>query len=98
MGPNLLFHLGGGTGGIRHFMEHLAGPVTGCWKDLGNPELTPKLKQTIIDGALQQAGDRSVAQLARERDEVLLGLIRLRRKLAKAPPAPTRAVWSRKKT
>jgi hypothetical protein len=67
-------------------MEHLADPMTGCWKDLGNPELTPKLKQTIIDGALQQAGDRSVAQLARERDEVLLGLIRLRRKLAKAPP------------
>jgi 3-hydroxyacyl-CoA dehydrogenase len=98
MGPNLLFHLGGGTGGIRHFMEDLAGPMTGCWKDLGNPELAPKLKQTIIDGALQQAGHRSIAQLARERDEMLLGLIRLRRKLAKAPPAPTRPVWPRRKT
>ena len=32
--------------------------------------------------------DSIIAQLARGRDEVLLGLIRLRRKLAKAPPAP----------
>jgi 3-hydroxyacyl-CoA dehydrogenase len=27
MGPNLLFHLGGGPGGIQHFMEYLSGPV-----------------------------------------------------------------------
>src|ERR1700720_556810 len=25
MGPNLLFHLGGGQGGIQHFMDHLSG-------------------------------------------------------------------------
>ncbi|HWZ74784.1 MAG TPA: 3-hydroxyacyl-CoA dehydrogenase NAD-binding domain-containing protein [Casimicrobiaceae bacterium] len=98
MGPNLLFHLGGGADGIHHFMEHLAGPMTTWWKNLGNPELTPKLKQTIIDGALQEAGNRSVAQLARQRDEALLGLIRLRRKFAEAPHAPARTVQSRKKT
>jgi 3-hydroxyacyl-CoA dehydrogenase len=27
MGPNLLFHLAGGEGGIQHFMEYLSGPV-----------------------------------------------------------------------
>ena len=26
MGPNLLFHLGGGQGGIQHFMEQFTGP------------------------------------------------------------------------
>ena len=36
MGPNLLFHLGGGPGGIQHFMEHLSGPLAGWWKDLGS--------------------------------------------------------------
>ena len=97
MGPNLLFHLDGGAGGIHHFMEHVADPMTTWWKDLGNPELTSKLKQTIIAGALQEAGDRSVEQLARERDEVLLGLIHLRRKLAEAPATPARSVRSRKK-
>jgi len=79
MGPNLLFHLGGGEGGIHHFMEHLSGPVATWWKDLGNlTEFTPKIKQTIIDGVLQEAGERSVDELAQERDEVLLGLLSLR--------------------
>lgn len=98
MGPNLLFHLGGGSGGIHHFMEHFAGPMIALWKDLGNPELTPKLKQTIIDGALRQAGDRSVEQLARERDEVSLGLIRLRRKFAGRSTLPAGTPRTRRKT
>lgn len=97
MGPNLLFHLGG-AGGIHHFMEHFAGPMTALWKDLGNPELTPKLKQTIIEGALQQAGDHSVEQLARERDEVSLGLIRLRRKFAGRLTMPARSAPTKRQT
>jgi hypothetical protein len=79
-------------------MERLPAPMATSWKDLGKPELTPKLKQTIIDGTLEQAGDRSVEQLARERDDVLLGLIRLRRKFAEAPASPARNVRSRKTT
>jgi 3-hydroxyacyl-CoA dehydrogenase len=88
MGPNLLFHLGGGQGGIQHFMEHLSGPVATWWKDLGTQaEFTPQVKQTIIDGVLQEAAGRSIDQLAEERDEVLLGLLALRTKQAKAPSA-----------
>ena len=86
MGPNLLFHLGGGQGGIQHFMEHLSGPVATWWKDLGTQtEFTPQVKQTIIEGVLQEAAGRSIDQLAEERDEVLLGLLALRTKQAKAP-------------
>lgn len=86
MGPNLLFHLGGGQGGIQHFMEHLSGPVATWWKDLGTQtEFTPQVKQTIIDGVLQEVAGRSIDQLAEERDEVLLGLLALRTKQAKAP-------------
>ena len=80
MGPSLLWHLGGGEGGIRHFMDHLMGPMTEMWKVLGNPELTPDLKQTIVDGVLQEAGNESVDQLGEQRDEMLLGLLRLRAK------------------
>src|ERR1700759_1315895 len=51
MGPNLLFHLGGGQGGIQHFMDHLSGPLSTWWKDLGKiTEFSPELKQTIIAG------------------------------------------------
>ena len=91
MGPNLLFHLGGGQGGIQHFMEHLSGPVATWWKDLGTQtEFTPQIKQTIIDGVLQEAGGRSIDQLAEERDEVLLGLLALRTKQTKTSPVATK--------
>jgi 3-hydroxyacyl-CoA dehydrogenase len=78
MGPNLLFHLAGGEGGIHHFMEHLAGPMTTWWKDLGNPEFTPDLKEKIVQGVLAEAGDQSIDELANERDRLLLGLLGLR--------------------
>lgn len=29
MGPSLQWHLGGGPGGIRHFIEHLMDPLAG---------------------------------------------------------------------
>ncbi len=78
MGPNLLFHLAGGQGGIHHFMEHLAGPMTTWWKDLGNPEFTPDLKEKIVRGVLAEAGNQSIDELAGERDRLLLGLLGLR--------------------
>jgi 3-hydroxyacyl-CoA dehydrogenase len=78
MGPNLLFHLAGGQGGIQHFMEHLAGPMTTWWKDLGNPDFTPELKQKIVQGVLAEAGNQSINELDEQRDKLLLGLLALR--------------------
>jgi 3-hydroxyacyl-CoA dehydrogenase len=88
MGPNLLFHLGGGQGGIQHFMEHLSGPVATWWKDLGTiTEFSPQVKQTIIDGVLKEAGDRSIEELERERDSMLLELLATRSKAEEATKA-----------
>src|SRR6185436_12200580 len=53
MGPSLQWHLGGGAGGFKHFMEHLMDPLAAMIKVLGVPEITDALKQTIIDGVLQ---------------------------------------------
>ena len=78
MGPSLQWHLGGGPGGIKHFMEHLMDPLAGMIKVLGTPDITPELKQTIVKGVLGEAGNRSVDQLAQEENELLVGLIRLR--------------------
>ena len=80
MGQSLQWHLGGGAGGIRHFMDHLMDPLFGMMKTLGNPQLTAELKQTIIDGVMREAGDRPVEQLAEEENEVLVGLLKLRAK------------------
>jgi carnitine 3-dehydrogenase len=75
MGPSLQWHLGGGPGGINHFMEHLMGPLEGMMKALGTPNVTPELKQTVTDGVMRMAANRSVEQLAEEENEVLTGLL-----------------------
>jgi len=78
MGPSLQWHVGGGAGGIRHFMEQLMGPLEGLMKALGTPDVTPALKQKVADAVLEEAGGRSVEQLARRENEVLGGLLALR--------------------
>jgi 3-hydroxyacyl-CoA dehydrogenase len=81
MGPNLLFHLAGGQAGIRHFMEHLSGPVATWWKDLGKiTDFGPEVKQTIMDGVLKEANGRTIEELERERDAMLLELLATRSK------------------
>jgi 3-hydroxyacyl-CoA dehydrogenase len=78
MGPSLQWHLGGGAGGIKHFMDHLMDPLTGMIKSLGTPDVTPELKQTIVEGVLREAGNRSVDELAQKENEVIIGLLRSR--------------------
>src|SRR5213595_1937147 len=78
MGPSLQWHLGGGPGGIQHFMEHLMEPLAGMMKALGTPDITPDLKRTIVDGVMREASGRSVEQLAEEENELLVGLLSLR--------------------
>jgi carnitine 3-dehydrogenase len=80
MGQSLQWHLGGGAGGIAHFMEHLMDGLVGLMKSLGTPEVTPELKQLIVKGVLEQAGGRTVDELARRENEVMAGLFALRAK------------------
>jgi len=78
MGPSLQFHLGGGAGGIQHFIDHLLPAMEPLWKALGTPGLTPEFKQRLADGVRDEAAGRSVAQLAEAENEVIVGLLRLR--------------------
>jgi 3-hydroxyacyl-CoA dehydrogenase len=78
MGPNLLFHLGGGKGGLQHFLDHLAGPFATWWGDLGTPELTPQIKAKLIAGVLEEVEGRSIEELEEERNRALLGLLAIR--------------------
>jgi 3-hydroxyacyl-CoA dehydrogenase len=78
MGQSLQWHLGGGAGGINHFMEHLMDPLGGLMKTLGNPNVTPVLKQAVIAGVTREAAGRPVDQLARQENEVIIGLLKLR--------------------
>jgi 3-hydroxyacyl-CoA dehydrogenase len=84
MGGLMLNHLGGGPGGIEHFFQQFTGPMTAWWKTLGSPVLTPEVQKKLIDSVHAEAGSRTIQELEAERDEVLLGLIELRNKVAKS--------------
>ena len=71
-------------------MEGVTG-LTPVFKALGNPEVTPEFKQTYIDGVLQEAGDRSVEQIANEENKLLVELIRLRAQQSNALEAEIHA-------
>jgi 3-hydroxyacyl-CoA dehydrogenase len=86
MGNMMLNHLGGGPGGIEHFLQQFAGPMAAWWKTLGNPVLTPEVQKTLIDSVHAEVGPRSIAELEAARDEILLGLIELRKRQETAAP------------
>jgi 3-hydroxyacyl-CoA dehydrogenase len=87
MGNMMLNHLGGGPGGIEHFLQQFTGPMAAWWKTLGSPVLTPDVQKKLIDSVHAEVGSRTIAELEAERDEVLLGLLELRKKAAKSNQA-----------
>jgi 3-hydroxyacyl-CoA dehydrogenase len=91
MGNMMLNHLGGGPGGIEHFFHQFAGPMTAWWKTLGSPVLTPDVQKKLIDSVHTELGSRTIEELEAERDEVLLGLIELRKKVAKSSQTKSKA-------
>ena len=78
MGPHLTFHLAGGAGGMAHFLDQFAGPMQGWWDTLGNPRLSPELRQSLVDGVADEAGGRDIDALAARRDQFLVDLLRLK--------------------
>jgi 3-hydroxyacyl-CoA dehydrogenase len=96
MGNMMLNHLGGGQGGIEHFFQQFTGPMTAWWKALGQPVLTPEVQKKLIDSVHAEVGSRSIDDLATKRDEILLGLIELRRKYEKPAASSPTAVQARR--
>lgn len=78
MGPCLLYHLGGGRGGLEQFFRQFAGPLEAWWDSLGSPRLTPAVQDAIVAGIGEELHARSPAEIAAYRDEVLIGLLALR--------------------
>ena len=75
MGPHLLYHLGGGPGGIAHYLEHLGPSQVKRWAELKTPELTEELKRVVVDGVSAEAAGRGVTELEAERDAALIVLL-----------------------
>jgi carnitine 3-dehydrogenase len=86
MGPSLQWHLGGGAGGIQHFVEHFMTGFVAQMKKLEMPDVTPELMQTFVDGVLKEANGQSVEQLAEAENKVVFELLALRAKASKTLP------------
>jgi 3-hydroxyacyl-CoA dehydrogenase len=87
LGPSLQWHLGGGQGGIKHFIEHLLPPMVQSWKVLGTPNVTPELQRTLAEGVMREASGRTVEQLAQEENETIVELLRFRAQQELRPAA-----------
>jgi 3-hydroxyacyl-CoA dehydrogenase len=82
MGPHMTYHLGGGDGGIAHYLDHLGPSQERRWASLGQPSLTPDVKAAIFAGVAEEANGRDVAALERERDRLLEAIIALKNSAA----------------
>jgi carnitine 3-dehydrogenase len=78
MGPCLTFHLAGGQGGMGYMLDHFGAALLEPWTRLEAPELTPELRDRMVEGCLREAAGRSIAELERTRDDFLVELLALR--------------------
>ncbi|MBN6040269.1 3-hydroxyacyl-CoA dehydrogenase NAD-binding domain-containing protein [Amycolatopsis sp. 195334CR] len=83
-GPCLTFHLAGGEGGMAHMLDHFGPSLKAPWTRLDAPELTPELRDRMVEGCHDEAGDRSIADLVRERDRAIIAVQRAVRAVREA--------------
>lgn len=80
MGPHMTYHLGGGEGGIEHYLAHLGSSQARRWASLGTPVFDDATKRALVDGVRDEAAGRSVGELEAERDRALVGMLKLLRR------------------
>ncbi|MFF4528458.1 3-hydroxyacyl-CoA dehydrogenase family protein [Streptomyces sp. NPDC001407] len=81
-GPFRTFHLGGGPGGLPHFIQHLGRAMEASWPGLGSPTFDEPTVALLTEQAEQAFGDAPVGELAARRDRAQISLMRA---LAKTP-------------
>lgn len=72
VGSHLAYHLGGGQGGIAHYLSHLGASQERRWQDLGQPRLDEPTIAKLVAGIEAEAAGRSVDVLEAKRDEGLI--------------------------
>lgn len=74
MGPHLLYHLGGGEGGIRSHIAHLKFSKERIWSDLKVWESLPEGIESALERGLPDLAD--IHELMQTRDESLAGILK----------------------
>ena len=77
LGPHMNYHLGGGNGGYRNYLEHLGPSQEERWKTLGQAPLTPELKEKLIFGIESQK--LNLSELKKKRDISLIEILKTKK-------------------
>jgi ketoreductase RED1 len=77
-GPFESFHLGGGPGGMRHFLEHLGPGMARRWKIVEQPELDEATVELISEQVETRFAGRGYEQLTEARDRAQLAVLAAR--------------------
>jgi len=75
MGPNLLFHLGAGSGGMAEFCERYTDSFNRWWDDLGELHLNPEIAATLVAGVASETDGKDAAELSAKRDAMLAAIL-----------------------
>ena len=75
-GPCLTFHLAGGQGGMAHMLDHFGPSLQAPWTRLIAAELTPQLRDAMVEGCEREAAGRSIDDLVAERDRGVIAVLR----------------------
>ncbi len=75
-GPMLTFHLAGGQGGMAHMLDHFGPSLQSPWTRLVAAELTPELRDSVVEGCDREADGRSIDDLVVERDRGVIAVLR----------------------
>jgi carnitine 3-dehydrogenase len=75
MGTFLVYRIAGGEAGMRHFMAQFGPALKLPWTKLEAPELTDDLLEKIVAQSDAQAGDRSIRDYERLRDDCLVSVM-----------------------
>lgn len=79
LGPFLNLHLSGGEGGIGALFDKPLWQATeSMWRDLGSLSVDADLGKRVMAGVIEEIATRDPAELVRQRDEVLVNLLKLK--------------------
>jgi hypothetical protein len=78
----MTYHLGGGSGGIEHYLAHLGPSQVRRWASLGDPALSADVQAKIVAGVHEEARGQSIPELEERRDRALLGILKSRIEVA----------------
>ena len=78
MGPNMIFHLGGGQGGIEHFIDHIGTSFERLWEDMADWTSIPKqAKASLSAGLSEMMAGKTRQEIEQWRDSKLAQLLRV---------------------